>query len=1154
MRVSMKMKRPALMVLTLAVLGGVAKSAAGAALETAFVSPPDTARPWVYWTCQDGHYSIEGTTADLEAMKKAGIGGVLRMDCNVNIPFGGTPYLGEAWRRQFVHAVHECERLGLAFTTITGPGWTGTGGPWIAAGQSMQHLVPATVTAKGPAPFDRVLPLPQPRISRYHRTQTPKMKKQINDFYKDVAVFAFPRREPVIADIREKALFIRNPYTSMKGVRPHLPSPADYPAAPPDQVIDPKTIIDLTARLQADGRLSWDVPPGEWTILRLGVRSTGANTRPAPAAGLGLESDKFNAAALAVHFKAFFDPLLEAIGSRPKDRTTGFVALDADSWEMSSQNWTPGFREQFRKRRGYDPWLYFTAYTGCVVGSREKTERFLWDVRTVCRELLLENHAAELKKHCHRRGLQLMIEPYDMNPAGDLDLGSYADLPAGECWHSGFQSGWSCIAAASIAHTMGKPVVLAEAFTSARGNWERTPWVLKNQTDWAFAVGINKLSIHGFAHQPNEDYPGMTFGPYGVFWNRKQTFWPLVGDYHEYLARCSHLLQQGVTVSDILYLTPEGAPQVFLAPPSALNAAGSRLPDKKGYGFDGCSPRILMNRAAVRDGLIAFPGGSSYRVLVLPRFKTMTPALLEKIIELVEAGAVVQGAPPAASPSLSGYPQCDRRVRGLAEQLWGKPPVAERQAGTGRVILDPGGTGAAAAAQSDARQALTGHARWIWFDRGDPTHDAPAGAVHFRYAWNIQDVAHIKTARIAATADNAFSITINGTRMLSGDNWENIERADILPALRSGRNTIEAVAVNAPSDSRNPAGFIAAVVLRKTSGGIEHIVTDRHWEARRNETDWTPAKNMGTASIHPWRLSADRPSAPVAATLYPGYETTAAILAGMGIPADFTSDGPVRYSHRRTDRRDIYFVANTTDRKVNANCVFRATRGNPQLWDPVTAAIRALPQFNRREKVTAVPLTFEPQQSFFVVFPRTGPSRAPASAGRVNVPGTEAVATLEGPWEVAFDPRWGGPETVTFPRLRDWTKRPEPGIRYYSGMATYRNVFDAPALPGTRAYLDLGTVHEMAAVSLNGKRLGVVWCAPWRVDITEALKAKDNRLEITVANLWRNRLLGDRNVPEKKRFTRTALRYRARGELLPSGLIGPVVIKTVTQKQSGSTD
>lgn len=961
------------------IFGASLSTATAAELEEQFLNPPDTARLWVYWT-QNGHYSMESATADLEAMKKAGIGGVLRMDCSVGQVPGGSPFLGEKWRKQFVHSVRECERLGLEFTTITGPGWTGTGGPWIKAEQSMQHLVPATITTKGPAKFNQVLPLPQPRISRYHRSQTPQMCKEISEFYKDVGLFAFPRREPVIADIQEKALFIRNPYTSMQGVRPYLPSPASCPAATGAQVIDPKTIIDLTGKLLADGRLTWDVPPGEWTIVRLGARSTGANTRPAPAAGLGLESDKFSKEALATHFEAYFDPLLKIIGPRPKDRKVGFVALDADSWEMSSQNWTPGFREEFKKRRGYNPWLYFTTYTGCVVGSREQTERFLWDIRKVCQELLLENHAAELRELCHQRGLRLMIEPYDMNPAGDLDLGSYADFPAGEFWFDTYKSGWSCITAASIAHIMGKPVVLAESFTSI-GNWARSPWILKNQTDWAFAVGINKFAIHGFAHQSDENAPGMTFGPYGVFWNRKQTFWPLVGAYHEYLAKCSYLLQQGVAVLDILYLTPEGAPQVFQPPASALHDAAGRLPDKKGYSFDGCSPRILMSRAEVRDGLICFPGGSSYRLLVLPNFPTMTPQLLARIGDLVKAGATVVGSPPVKSPSLSDYPECDKKLQALVKELWGS--------------------------QKPESQTSRAHGKG---------------------------------------------------RIYKGD-----------------------------ASSR---------------------------------------------------------------LLYTSYESTATVLKDMGVDEDFTATGPVRYGHRRTKERDIYFLANRSSKPLQADCTFRICKGQPELWNPVTGTTRPLPQYKQVSGLTIIPMQFAPYQSLFVVFPRNDASKAPATTGSVNFPKVESLATLEGAWDVAFDPKWGGPEKITFQNLQDWTQRREEGIKHYSGIATYRKRFSPPTLDTrhARLYLDLGRVHEMAEVTLNGKKLGVIWCAPWRIDIMSALKAKDNQLEIKVANLWPNRMIGDAAKPQDKRITRTmlGLPFKAGSKLLPSGLLGPVTVQAET--------
>jgi hypothetical protein len=200
-----------------------------------------------------------------------------------------------------------------------------------------------------------------------------------------------------------------------------------------------------------------------------------------------------------------------------------------------------------------------------------------------------------------------------MNPAADLDLGAVADIPMGEFWKTNSaelrerrdglleepDSAYSIFEAASIAHVMGKPVVAAESFT-ANGGLECDPWSLKNRGDWAFSAGINRIFFHTYAHQPlGPDYkPGFTLGPYGVHWHRNQTWWPMVGAFHRYLARCSEMIQQGVTVSDVLYLTPEGAPHIFVAPPTALEGTGFN-PDKKGYGFDGCSPRILIERAEV---------------------------------------------------------------------------------------------------------------------------------------------------------------------------------------------------------------------------------------------------------------------------------------------------------------------------------------------------------------------------------------------------------------------------------------------------------------------------------------------------------------------------------------------------------------------------
>jgi hypothetical protein len=279
--------------------------------------------------------------------------------------------------------------------------------------------------------------------------------------------------------------------------------------------------------------------------------------------------------------------------------------------------------------------------------------------------------------------------------------------------------------------------------------------------------------------------------------------------------------------------------------------------------------------------------------------------------------------------------------------------------------------------------------------------------------------------------------------------------------------------------------------------------------------------------------------------LYPDYTSTASVLKQMGVSEDFTATGPVRYGHRRTEMREIYFLSNKSDRQIQVECTFRVSKGQPELWNPVTAEMYPLLQYKQEYGLTTIPMEFAPYQSFFVIFPHNSSSKVLVNTSSVNFPKSTPVKTLEGSWEVSFDPKWGGPEKTTFTTLQDWTHCKEEGIRYYSGIATYRKIFDLPRISGKNVYLDLGKVHEIAEITLNGKKLGVVWCAPWRIDISEALKAKGNQLEIKVANLWPNRLIGDSAKPLEERITWTAEGhpYEEESILLPSGLLGPVLIQ-----------
>ncbi|MEO1235665.1 MAG: glycosyl hydrolase [Planctomycetota bacterium] len=1122
-------------------------------LEAGFADPPAAARPGVVWSFVDGNLDRGQMTVDLEAIAEAGLAHVVWHE--VAAPGeqrpGPVEFRSESWREHVIHGVREADRLGLDLSLGVGPGWGVGGGPWVEPGEAMQSLVSAAVDVEGPGEETLTLPVPEPAMTTFVPAES--------DWYEDVAVFAFPAVEPSVTNAREKAGVQREPYT-MRPVFPHIASPSTHSSLIDTEAIDPGAIVDLTGRLGEDGVLSWDVPEGRWTVLRMGRRVTGASTRSAPRGGRGLTHSVLDRDAARRSFDQHPGPLLGPLAEASGEH--GLTALHLGRWDAGPQNWGPAFREAFTQRRGYDPTPYLVATTGRVVDDLAVTERFLWDMRRTAADLVLDGYPGVLRERADAHGLSLSIQPHDTNPTGDLDFGAVADVPTGEFWLQGFgfDAAYSCVQAASIAHVTGRPIAAARAFVANAGErWQAFPGALKNQTDWAFAAGINRFTIHNFPHQPLGDgvLPGMTLGSSGVQWNRNQTWWPMVSGYHEYLGRCSYLLQQGVSVADVLYLTPEGAPSVFQPPASAVTG-DPVLPDARGYRFDGVSPRLLRERATVVDGKVSFPGGSSYRLLVLPRSETMTPGLLEKLIELVEAGATVYGAPPLASPSLSGYPEVDERVRALAARLWGEEPAAVREVGAGRVILDTG-VPFGRPRESGDLPLLPNLGLWVW---ADAVHEmrAEPGVVEFRRRFRVEDAEALSWARIEATADSSFALEVNGQPVMRGDDWRVFQKADVTALLRRGENEITVTAVNA-GDAPKPAGFLAAFELAFDDRTRRLGMTDGDWEARlagSGSGGWHPAKVLGGASMWPWKLIG--PPGPSNA-LYPPYGDTAAALRDtLGVPEDFAADPSLRFHHRRSDTHDLYFVSNPRDETAEVTAAFRVTGAAPHLFDPVTGETRRLPEFNADGATTSVPLAFAPHQSYFVVFPRGTDTDRSRSTGK-NFAASRPAQTLDGPWRVAFDPARGGPASITFERLIDWTTHDDPGVRFYSGVAEYAQTFEAEAAVAAagRVDLDLSIVHDIARVTLNGEDLGVVWCAPWRVDVTGRLREGANTLEVRVANRWPNRMLGDDQEPEDAGRTlrwpsgllggeayragrHTFATWAHPEQLLPSGWLGPVTL------------
>ena len=295
------------------------------------------------------------------------------------------------------------------------------------------------------------------------------------------------------------------------------------------------------------------------------------------------------------------------------------VSTHIDSWEVGSQNWTPRMREEFQKRRGYDLLPLLPTFTGRVVDSLEVSERFLWDLRQTVSDMLIENYAGHFRALANRHGLRLSIEAYDGVPCDEMTYAGQADEPMAEFWSwDKFGAAYSCTEMASAAHVYGKRILGAEAFTATDAEkWLGHPAYIKDLGDWAFCEGINRFVFHRYAMQPwtNPDRkPGMSMGPWGLHYERTQTWWEQSKAWHEYLARCQYLLQQGLFVADVCYLQPEGAPRRFAPPPTAMSAPYVR----GGYNFDGCTPEVVLKRMSVQDGRIVLPDGMSYRVLVLP--------------------------------------------------------------------------------------------------------------------------------------------------------------------------------------------------------------------------------------------------------------------------------------------------------------------------------------------------------------------------------------------------------------------------------------------------------------------------------------------------------------------------------------------------------
>ena len=426
------------------------------------------------------------------------------------------------------------------------------------------------------------------------------------------------------------------------------------PAVPDGDVVRTSGVVDLTSKMRSDGKLDWTPPAGRWIVLRMGYSLTGARNAPASPEATGLEVDKLNRAHVKAYFDNYLDQYKNATGGLMGKRGLQYVITD--SWEAGVANWTDLMMAEFAKRRGYDmrPWLPVLA--GRVVESAEKSDRFLWDFRRTLSDLVAENHYDQLTDILHARGMGRYTESHEGGRAfiGDgMEVKRRADIPMSAMWleRPGKASPHydsDVHESASVAHIYGQNLVAAESLTVYRNGWAYSPETLKSTADRMMTNGLNRFIIHTSVHQPVDDkIPGLGLGPFGQWFTRHETWAEMARPWTTYLARSSYMLQQGRFVADILYYYGEDSNITALF--------GAKMPDiPAGYSFDFVNADALVNRLAVAEGRITTATGMSYRVLALdPNSRHMSLAVLKKIRDMVEAGAVVVGPKPIDSPSLA---------------------------------------------------------------------------------------------------------------------------------------------------------------------------------------------------------------------------------------------------------------------------------------------------------------------------------------------------------------------------------------------------------------------------------------------------------------------------------------------------------------------
>lgn len=1094
---------------------------AGTDLEKGFMDPPESARPRVWWHWMNGNITKEGIRADLEWMSRTGIGGFQNFDASLATPQiveKRLIYMTPEWKDAFLFTTRLADSLGLEMTIAGSPGWSESGGPWVTPAQAMKKLVWSEVRIDEGKSFDSVLPQPPSTSGVYQNIPAQsRIPEPLPEYYKDIAVIAYrlPSNDLSMTEL--------NPKVSSSGGKFSLSALTDGDLT--NHSFLPAARTNNKAWIQFEFR-----DPQKVHSLTLVSSEQGINYGPGKNRVLEVSDDGKQ-----------FTTVFEIPGPSNIPRTYTFPPVTGQFFRISYI--TP----ELPPRSGF--------ITPPASGSPPPPPPPPPGVRIP--EIILHT-VARINRAEDKAGFTAAFGLFDLatHAGADEDAVSKPDIidltektgPDGRLTWTPPAGRWKII---RFGYSL-----------TGRQNHPASPEATGLEVDKLDAGHVKAYFEHYLDQY--KDATGGLMGNRGLKYIIIDSWEAGVQNWTDSM-RVEFKKHRGY---DMLPWMPVLTGQIV----ESADASEKFMFDfRKTIGdltaenhYDQLTT-ILHNRNMGRyseshEGGRAFIGDGMEvkRTADIPMSATWTPGTIDQDengdvairyrADVRESASVAHlyGQKFVAAESMTArgntWAFSPERLKPTADMELAMglnrfvihtsvhQPVNDKIPGLG---LGPYG------------QWFTRHETWAeqaepWITYlsrssfmlqqgqfvadvvyfygedsnitalfGNKLPDIPDSYNYdFINADALVNLLSVKDNRIIAPTGMSYAV------LALDENSRNMS----LPVLLKIRSLVEAGAIVAgPKPVKSPA-------LIDNTDEFQSVVNVL-WKTENGEN------TVGKGKI----ISG---------------KTVAEVLSALDIQPDFEYTKPqpdtkIMFVHRKLGKADIYWINNRNNRSEKVEASFRTEGMAPEIWQPVSGKIEPVSYIIENGQ-TRVPLNLDPNDALFIVF------RKPGRATSLTLPETTEtpLEKISGSWALSFQPDRGAPAKITMDNLGSWTENSDPGVKYFSGTGTYTKTISAPESwfeNNNKLWLDLGSVRNIAEVTVNGKYLGIVWKKPFRLNVTDVLKPGENSLEIKVTNLWVNRLIGDQQPDITKKYTYTTQAfYQADSPLLPSGLLGPVQIVSLS--------